>query len=187
MPSNVVADLFISVDGWAGSDGLPAYFGYAGPELTTWIETESTSPQIMLMGRRTYEAMAGLPEEFRDEGWRRMSGQDKRVFSRTLTSVSWPNTTICGDLIEDVQTMKAEGDVSLRTIGSLSIVRQLIEAGLVDRLRLMIFPLLAGASGREAAFEGAASADLQPVRHQLLDGRVLLVEYVPTGKDIPRS
>ncbi len=187
MPSNVVADLFISVDGWAGSDGLPAYFGYAGPDLKKWIEMESTSPQIMLMGRRTYEALAGLPEEFRDEGWWRMSGQDKRVFSRTLTSASWPNTTICGDLIVDVRTMKADSDVELRTIGSLSIVQQLIGAGLVDRLRLMIFPLLAGASGREAAFEGAASADLQPVGHQLLDGRVLLVEYVPTGKDIPRS
>jgi riboflavin biosynthesis pyrimidine reductase len=62
-----------------------------------------------------------------------------------------------------------------------------MEAGLVDRLRLMIFPLLAGASGREPAFDGVASADLQPVGHQLLDGRVLLVEYVPTGKDIPRS
>jgi dihydrofolate reductase len=187
MPSNLVVDLFISVDGWAGSDGLPAFFGYAGPDLAKWIETESTSPQIMLMGRRTYGVLAGLPEEFRDEGWWRMSGQEKRVFSRTLTSASWPNTTVCSDLIGDVRTMKADSDVPLRTIGSLSIVRQLMEAGLVDRLRLMIFPLLAGASGREAAFEGAASADLQPVGHQLLDGSVLLVEYVPTGKDIPRS
>jgi hypothetical protein len=45
--------------------------------------------------------------------------------------------------------------------------------------------LLAGTSGREAAFADAAPADLELVDHQVLDGRVLLVEYQPTGRDIP--
>jgi hypothetical protein len=51
----------------------------------------------------------------------------------------------------------------------------------------MTFPLLAGASGREAAFAGMAAADLELVEHRTLDGRVLLVEYRPTGRDIPRT
>jgi dihydrofolate reductase len=72
-------------------------------------------------------------------------------------------------------------------MGSLSLARQLLGAGLVDRLRLMIFPLVAGPSGREAAFQGMDSADLELVDHRVLDGRVLLVEYQPTGKDIPRA
>ena len=83
--------------------------------------------------------------------------------------------------------MKDGGEVPLRTMGSLSVARQLVDVGLVDRLRLMIFPLIAGPSGREAAFQGIASADLELVDHQALDGRVLLVEYRPTGKDIPRA
>jgi dihydrofolate reductase len=83
--------------------------------------------------------------------------------------------------------MKASSDVPLRTMGSLSLVRQLLSAGLVDRLRLMIFPLVAGPSGREAAFHGVVSADLELVDHRALDGRVLLVEYRPTGNDIPRA
>jgi dihydrofolate reductase len=83
--------------------------------------------------------------------------------------------------------MKAGSGVPLRTMGSLSLARQLIRAGLVDRLRLMIFPLIAGTVGRDAFFADMASADLELVDHRTLDGRVLLVEYRPTGKDIPRA
>lgn len=83
--------------------------------------------------------------------------------------------------------MKADSDVPLRTMGSLSLARQLTDGGLVDQLRLMTFPLIAGDSGREAAFANMASADLELVDHRTLDGRVLLVEYRPTGRDIPRA
>ena len=85
MGSILMVDVFLSLDGWAGSDGLPGYFGYLGPELEEWIATEGAAPQLVVMGRRTYEALAGLPEEVRDEGWDRMSQLEKVVFSRTLT------------------------------------------------------------------------------------------------------
>jgi riboflavin biosynthesis pyrimidine reductase len=63
----------------------------------------------------------------------------------------------------------------------------LIEAVLVDRLRLMTFPLIAGDAGREATLRGiSAAADLDLVDHRVLDGRVLLIDYRPTGRDIPR-
>jgi hypothetical protein len=67
------------------------------------------------------------------------------------------------------------------------VARQLVEAGLVDRLRLTIFPLVAGPAGRGATFDGMASTDLELVGHRVRDGRVLLVEYRPTGEDIPRG
>ena len=186
--SSLTVDVFVSVDGWAGSDGLPGYFGYLGPELADWISSEGQSPQIVLLGRRTYELLAGLPLELRDEGWERLSRLDKLVFSRTLTSAIWPNTRVCsGELVEEVTALKASSSVPLRTMGSLSLARQLTSAGVVDRLRLMVFPLLAGPVGREAAFEGVASADLQLVGHRSIDGRVLLLEYHPTGDDIPRT
>jgi dihydrofolate reductase len=143
---------------------------------------------VVLMGRRTYEALAGLPEQARDESWRRMSALDTVVFSTTLSRADWPRTRICAaDLVGEVRRRKAEGDLPLRTLGSLSVARQLLRAGLVDRLRLMMFPLVAGPSGREPAFADLASADLELVDHRALDGRVLLVEYRPTGHDIPRG
>ena len=117
-----------------------------------------------------------------------MTQLDKVVFSRTLQHTDWSNSRICAvDLVEEIRRMKADSDIPVRTLGSLSLARQLTNAGMVDRLRLMTFPLIAGDSGREAAFADVASADLELVDHQTLDGRVLLVQYRPTGKDIPRA
>lgn len=188
MGSDVTVDIFISVDGWAGGSASPAYFGYPGPQLHRWISAELEAPQVVVLGRRTYEALAGLPQDTRDESWRRMSELDKVVFSSTLEEVAWPNTRICRqDLLTEIRRMRAEGDVPLRTMGSLSLARQLTGAGLVDRLRLMTFPLIVGDSGRDAAFASMDPARLELVDHQVLDRRVLLVEYRPTGEDIPRT
>ncbi len=188
MASTLTVDIFVSVDGWAGSDGLPGYFGYLGPELEEWITAEGAAPQLVVLGRRTYQALAGLPDEAKDDSWRHLTTMDKVVFSRTLRQAEWPNTRICGDdLVGEIRRLKADSGVPLRTMGSLSVARQLTSAGLVDRLRLMTFPLIAGNAGREAAFANMASADLELVDHRSLDGRVLLVEYRPTGKDIPRA
>jgi hypothetical protein len=57
----------------------------------------------------------------------------------------------------------------------------------VDRLRLMTFPLLAGPDGREPFFADMPCADLELTDHRVLDGRILLAEYAPTGRDIPRA
>jgi dihydrofolate reductase len=188
MASSLIIDMFVSADGWAGSDGLPAYFGYLGPDLQEWIMAELAAPQIVIMGRRTYQFMAELPEQAHGKSWPRTAELDKVVFSRTLDHATWPNTRICSkDAVDEIQRMKAGGSIPLRTWGSLSLARQLIRAGLADRLRLMTFPLIAGPSGRDAALADMPSADLELAGHQVLDDRVLLVEYRPTGKDIPRT
>jgi dihydrofolate reductase len=189
MANVLTVDLFVSVDGWAGSEGLPGYFGYFGPELEEWIATELALPQVVIIGRRTYAALADLPDEAQDESWERTMQLDKVVFSRTLEQASWPNTRICrADVTDEIRRLRSEGDVPLRTMGSLSLARQLMTAGQVDRLRLVTFPLIAGQAGREAAFaDMAGAADLELVDHRVLDGRLLLVEYRPTGKDIPRA
>ena len=105
-----------------------------------------------------------------------------------MERTAWPNTRICrNDLITEVDQLKRDSGVPLRTLGSLSVVRQLCAAGPVDRLRLMTFPLLVRASGRDPAIADVASADLELIDHRTLDGRVLLIEYRPTGRDIPRA
>ncbi len=188
MTTTLTIDLFISADGWAGSEDLPGYFGYLGPELEAWIDEESAAPQIALMGRKTYQLLSGLPDEDKDEGHEQMTRRETVVFSRTLSTLAWPTARLCSnDAVEETRRLKHESHLPLRTMGSLSLCRQLMGAGLVDRLRLMTFPLLAGDAGREWAFSNHASADLDLVGHRTLDGRLLLIEYRPTGNDIPRS
>ena len=189
MSTMLTVDLFVSTDGFAGSDGLPGYFGYFGADLGSWIAAEAAAPHTVLMGRGTYELLASLPEEHRDDSWEAMTRLPTIVFSRTLKTVDWPGARLHGgDAIEEVARLKDSGDVPpLRTTGSLSVARQLLAAGLVDRLRLLTFPLLAGEAGREPAFTGAASAELRLIDLRVLDGRIQLAEYEPTQRDIPRG
>jgi dihydrofolate reductase len=184
--STVLADLFVSADGYARGAHSPGYFGYFGPDLEQWINGEMDQPHHELMGRHTYELLEGMPAEARDAGYERMIHQASTVFSRTLDSTAWPGASIeSRDAVEVVRERKATEEAPMRTVGSLSIVRQLVNAGLVDRLRLMVFPLFVGASGLEPAYEGLDETELELVDQRVLDGRVLLVEYRPTGTPIP--
>lgn len=178
--SELIADLFISVDGHARGERSPGYFGFGGPDLDRWIRAQAERPQRHIMGRRTYEALAGLPEAVRDEGWHAMAATPTTVCSRTLRTASWPHTTISDDLVGTVRGLKAE-DTVLRTIGSLSVVRQLLHAGLVDRLRLLVFPLIVGETGQEPVFAQLPDMALDLVGQSVLDGRIVLAEYRPSG------
>jgi dihydrofolate reductase len=180
--AEVIADLFISVDGHGGSSRSPGYFGFGGPDLDRWIRREMERPQRLVMGRRTYEVLAAVPEEVRDEGSQLMAATPTVVvFSRTLRAVSWPHATICReDVVEKIRDLKADGP-DLRTIGSLSVVRQLLAAGLVDRLRLAVFPLVLGETGREPVFTQLPDIGLELECCSVLDGRVLLTDCRPAG------
>ena len=105
--SELIADLFISVDGCAKGSRSPAYFGFGGPDLDRWIGDQMKRPQRHLMGRKTYEALAALPEPVDDEGSPSLAATPTTVFSRTLRALSWPQATISGDLAGTVGRLKA--------------------------------------------------------------------------------
>ena len=178
--SELIADLFISVDGCARGSRSPAFFGFGGPDLDRWIQEQMQRPQRHLMGRKTYEALAALPEPVHDEGSLSLAATPTTVFSRTLRAVSWPQATIADDLAGTVRRLKA-GDTDLRIIGSLSLVRQLLAAELIDRLRLLVFPLIVGQTGQEPAFAQFPDVGLDLAEQSVLDGRIVLSEYHPSG------
>jgi dihydrofolate reductase len=178
--SELIADLFISVDGYAKGSRSPAFFGFGGPDLDRWIGDQMKRPQRHLMGRKTYAALAALPEAGHDEGSPGLAATPTTVFSRTLQAVTWPHATISDDLVGTVRRLKA-GDTDLRTIGSLSLLSQLLQAGLVDRLRLLVFPLIVGQTGQEPAFAQLPDLGLGLVGQSVLDRRIVLSEYRPSG------
>jgi dihydrofolate reductase len=73
----------------------------------------------------------------------------------------------------------------MRTIGSLTLSRSLLQAGLVDRYRVVVFPVITGATGRARIFDGYPDVALELVDHRTFDGRLQLLEYVPTVLDAP--
>jgi dihydrofolate reductase len=178
----LVSELIVSLDGFARGQRSPAYYGYAGPDLDDWIKTNAAVPHRMILGRRTYEALAGLPAEGRDEGWTRMTSQPGWLFSRTLQAAEWPGLEVVHeDLAEFVRAAKRRDGPELRTLGSISLVRQLLAAGLVDRLKLVVCPLVLPQTGTEPLFAGLPDMGFDLLSTRILDGRVLLLEYRPAG------
>lgn len=181
----LIADMYITLDGYALGEGAPAYFGYLGPDLERRIDEDVAEPQVLLMGRKTYEMMWSIVRDQPVEGRDRMNEMPKVVFSGTLGEpLEWGNSRLAkGDLIEEVRSLKTEDGDTLRTMGSLSVVKALLKAGLVDRLRLMVFPQVLGETGREPLFSDLPDIDLELVDTSVLDGRLVALEYRPTDGD----
>jgi dihydrofolate reductase len=68
----------------------------------------------------------------------------------------------------------------MRTIGSLTLCRSLLNAGLVDRFRVVVFPVITGRSGRERIYDGYPDVALEMIGSRTFDGRIQLLEYGPT-------
>ncbi|HET9260924.1 MAG TPA: dihydrofolate reductase family protein, partial [Acidimicrobiia bacterium] len=95
------------------------------------------------------------------------------------------SSVVRGDAVEAVRAMKNEDSGLLSTLGSLSLCRALVEAGLVDRFRVGIFPVITGATGAERIYDGYPDVALDMISSQTLDGRIQIVEYRPTVLDQP--
>jgi len=84
------------------------------------------------------------------------------------------------DPVEAVRKMKDKGTKSMRTLGSLTLCRSLLKAGLVDRFRVVVFPVITGSTGRDRIYDGYPDVSLDMVSSHTFDGRLQLLEYVPT-------
>lgn len=175
----LVADLFVSLDGFAAGENEAAFFGYGGPDLDRWIRDNLAPPQTLLFGRVTFEILAGFSQGATDEMNRRITSLPKLVFSSTLAEpLAWENAHLVRAPAEkEVAALKRQPGEMLRTVGSVSLVRGLMQAGLVDRLRLMIFPVIVGPGGKERIYDGYQRMGLELRGTQLLDSRLLLAEY----------
>jgi dihydrofolate reductase len=133
------------------------------------------------MGRHTYLVMAGISMPGTDEVSRKMNERPKAVVSNTLSEpLEWENTRLIrGDLGEGINALKQTSDVPLRTIGSMALVSSLMNLGLVDLLRVTIFPVTLGSDGREPMYAGFPRGELALVTCRVLDSRLVMLEYRP--------
>jgi dihydrofolate reductase len=185
MPELLI-DFITSLDGFAAAEGWPGWWGLQGPEYLRWLGEQPEAEYRVLMGATTYRVMSGFAAEG-EPGTDALAGMSKVVFSTTLSApLSWANTQLVdGDAVETVREMKGEGSTSMRTIGSLTLCRSLLKAGLVDRFRVVVFPVITGQSGRERIYHEYPDVALDMISSRTFDGRIQLLEYVPTVLDGP--
>ena len=181
MPELVV-DFITSLDGYAAAEGWPGWWGLEGPEYLAWLDDHPERDHTVLMGAKTYRVMSEIAAANADVPiFVAMAEMPKVVFSGTLkTPLTWANTRLVGsDTIEAVREMKQGGPSSMRTMGSLALCRSLLTAGLVDRFRVVVFPVITGRTGRERIYDGYPDVALDMVASRTFDGRIQLLEYVP--------
>jgi dihydrofolate reductase len=189
MTATYTFDVFSSLDGY-GAAGPPwtGYWGKQGPELLDRRLDLYSAEQRMVFGAETYRLFARMladsteESEVRDPWVTRMWKLPATVVSTTLEGpLDWPDATVAsGDAVDVVARLKEESEVSLRSHGSLSMNRALMDAGLVDHVHVTLFPVITGQTGLDPIFQGAGDFDLELVESRTLDGSIKELVYRPT-------
>ncbi len=176
----VVAGLFSSIDGVveAPNEWQTSFDDEMGAALSRMLDEQDT----VLLGRVTFAEWAGYWPTSTDEpfaSW--INNTPKYVASRTLRSVDqWSNSTLIeGSVADFLADLRSRDGGTIGTAGSPTLVRSLIEQGLVDELTLLIHPVVAG-GGRKRLFpEDAALTRLELVESQPTSSGVLIATYRP--------
>jgi dihydrofolate reductase len=179
MPELLV-DFITSLDGYGAAEGWPGWWGLEGPEYLAWLGEQPEASYTVLMGANTYRLMSALATDG-EPGTGALADLPKVVFSTTLKEpLSWPNTQLVSrDPVESVRVMKETGTAPMRTMGSLTLCRSLLTAGLVDRFRVVVFPVITGRTGRDRIYDDYPDVSLEMLGNRTFDGRLQLVEYKP--------
>ena len=151
----LIVSEFVTLDGVmedpGGEAGHPHsgwVFPFVGEEQMSYKLAETLAAESLLLGRATYEGfLAAWPSrdgEFADK----MNAMPKHVASTTLRELSWNASVLDGDVPHAVAALKATDGGPILVAGSCTLVHTLLLNGLVDELRLMVFPVTIGAGKR---------------------------------------
>jgi dihydrofolate reductase len=153
----IIVTEFISVDGVVEDPGGSEDFKHGGwsfefnrgEEGDQFKVDETLDAEAQLLGRVTYEGFADAWPSRDGEFADKFNSMPKYVVSSTLKNPEWSNSTVLdGDMAESVAKLKGEVDGDIVVHGSVQLVQGLIEHGLVDELRLMVFPVVLGGGKR---------------------------------------
>ena len=182
----ITAGLFMSLDGVIEAPDQ-WHFPYYNDEMGVAVDATFAGADTMLLGRRTYDTFAGAwpvreAEGGEDAPFAKALGDARKiVVSRQRLQFHWRNSEqLQGGLIPAVQALKNEpGSTAIAMSGSVSIVRQLLAAGLLDELHLLVHPL-AVRRGERLFDEGAPPIPLRLLSSQTFTTGVLNLVYAPT-------
>src|ERR671914_3154970 len=183
--ATITASLFAALDGVVDPGVGNWHFPYFNEEMGQAVDGTHDA-DVMLFGRVTYDSFAGAWPE------REAAGEEDAPFAKKLGDVrkivvsnqqlefTWRNSEqLQGDLSEAVTALKSEpGDGTIGMSGSVSVVRQLLAAGLLDELHLLVHPI-AVRNGMRLFDEGEASIPLKLISSETFETGVLNLVYAP--------
>jgi dihydrofolate reductase len=157
--------------------------GYWDEAMGQWMGEFMGKPFDLVLGRRTYEIFAAHWPNARDEpGATELNAATKYVASRTLQSVDWENSQLLeGDAAEAIARLKGQDGPELQVHGSSDLIQTLLRHGLVDQLRVWIFPVVLG-TGKRLFGDGTVPAGLELVDSKTAPTGVVFLTYAPAGE-----
>jgi dihydrofolate reductase len=144
----IVAGVMVSLDGVV--EAPETFTGpYMGPDLGQEVGSTMSQADAMLLGRKTYETFAA---SFADQSGGMadvMNSTPKYVVSTTLGEATWQNSTLIkGDLATELKRLKEQDGKNINISGSATLIRSLLRDGLLDELRVLLFPVVVGTGAR---------------------------------------
>lgn len=183
----LVLSEFISLDGVVeapGGEPTHPHAGWTFPYGTDDMYATKT-PEVMdagsmLLGRITYEGFSAAWPGQEGEYAEKMNSMPKAVVTSTRNELEWNSTVIDGDVRAQVEALKNDDSVEghILVYGSATLARDLLDWGLVDELRLLIFPISIG-GGKSIWSSDRARNPMKFVESQVFDSGVIFARYVP--------
>ena len=185
MRSLIVTE-WVSLDGIFDSNSMDKWWNpFDSPGRQKYIQDTINNCGIMLYGRTTYEMLYPYWSSFKDNAMGvadKLNKSQKYVVSSSLKKANWENTIILNkDFLEEVARLKKQDGGYILVQGSSSLMKPLLEAGLVDELKLLINPAIISKGARP--FREEVECDLEFSGFQQLDKNVILLTYKPGGSN----
>lgn len=174
----IIVTTFISLDGVIENPQWT--FKYWNDEIASFKGEETSAEEPLLLGRVTYEGFAAAwPQRSgADSGADYFNGTRKYVVSTTLEKAEWNNSVIISkNVVEEIKRLKQEDGPDIVVHGSANLLQTLIKHDLVDRYRLLVYPVVLGEG--ERFFHDGTTATLNLVETRTLSGGVVALIYEP--------
>lgn len=175
---NIIVTEFVSLDGVMEDPHWT--FEYWNDETAAFKAEETSNNEPILLGRVTYEGFASSWVERTDEesGGIYFNGTRKYVVSTTLDTVEWNNSVLIKDnIVDEIRKLKAENGSDIVVHGSATLVQTLIKHDLVDRYRLLVYPVVLDKGKR--LFQENTTATLKLIKAQSFSSGVTALIYEP--------
>jgi dihydrofolate reductase len=196
----LIVSTFLTLDGVMQAPGGPdedaeSGFTLGGWSVNFWDDViddymaEATgTPFAMVLGRRTYDIFAAYwPTAPEEAGGKVFNDATKYVASRGRPTLEWSNSVLIeGDAADGLGKLKQEDGPELQVHGSANLIQTLLAHDLVDRYRLMVFPVVIG-SGKRLFAEGTLPGKLKLVDSRVSTTGVLIATYEPAGEIVTGS
>ena len=191
----LIVNTFLTLDGVMQAPGGPEEdpsggfehggwsFGYWDEQMQRVMGDLMSKPFDLILGRRTYEIFAAHWPHSDEPAADLLNGATKHVATTTLDELEWENSKLIeGEVHEGVRALKEADGPELQVHGSANLIQTLLEHGLIDEFRMLIFPVVLG-NGKRLFGDGAVPAGVELATSETSSTGVIMATY-RTGAEI---